>query len=255
MAFGPAHQTGGSNAGIGFIYPQPFVSAVIAETYFLMLKYHRSASSSPYDPTPAPPKMSSQKPTNGHQARPEGDEEMPRYPPWVQTPLGNPIDPATQHNTQSQQKQPQFPAGGHPLYRSQTPVTQQHGRSLTSLEQYALFPAPVRAATPGPVVTAPSRNYTTPPTDFFSISPTSRAFEFPLVNSGPPSDTQSSGPSSSSTTSSTKKHSCHLCAVSFERRYDLKRHMHTHAEQKEFECARCQKALARNDSLQRHQAV
>ncbi|KAG8758753.1 hypothetical protein FRC14_007468 [Serendipita sp. 396] len=203
--------------------------------------------------------MSTQKPSNGRPAGKDEDEsdEVLLYPIRMQPHPGNYSNPAAQSNPQSQrQEPPRFHPREHPHYRSQTPVTQHYGRSPASLHQYALFPAPMRSVTPGPVATTSSNNYNTPLSNNFLLGPVTDAlhtsFNCPEPQSFAP-DLQAS--TSSSSGSSVKKHSCHLCIMSFERRYDLKRHMHTHAEQKEFECSRCRKALARNDSLQRHKAV
>ncbi|KAG8777453.1 hypothetical protein FRC16_004153, partial [Serendipita sp. 398] len=119
---------------------------------------------------------------------------------------------------------------------------------------YALFPGPMRSVTPGPVATAISNTYAIPLANSPLLDPTLHApstlFKYPEPQTSAPDL-----PPSTSSSSDTKKYSCHLCGTSFERRYDLKRHMNTHVEQKQFECSRCRKALARSDSLQRHKTA
>ncbi|PVG02429.1 hypothetical protein CPB86DRAFT_780376 [Serendipita vermifera] len=146
------------------------------------------------------------------------------------------------------------------------------GRAQNFLQQYALFPKhtvqgpdPVQQAA-GPHsplanansvssyhTQAPSQPY--PPSVPVNYShnstpvirPRPPHYEPPLPNQSPAS--------SASSEPAGKKHLCVRCAAGFDRRYDLKRHMHTHSDVKEFKCPRCQKELARNDSLQRHQSI
>lgn len=107
----------------------------------------------------------------------------------------------------------------------------------TSLEQYAMFPGPKRSATPG-------QNQATHPTQFGLPSASQNYQTYPSSGSNAP-DQLPPG----------KKFLCSLCIAGFERRYDLKRHMHTHSDQKEFVCPKCEKGLARHDSLTRHLTV
>ncbi|KAG8800487.1 hypothetical protein FRB91_003770 [Serendipita sp. 411] len=201
--------------------------------------------------------MSSPKPTDVRPADKDEDEsdEVLLYPLRVESHPGDSANSATQYSPHSQrQEQPPLHVRGHPLYRSQTAATQHYGYSPTSLHQYALFPALMRSVTPRPLATATSNTYGIPlansPLSDSTPNAPSTLFEYPEPQTSAPDL-----PPSTSSSSDTKKYSCHLCGTSFERRYDLKRHMNTHVEQKQFECSRCRKALARNDSLQRHKAA
>ncbi|KAF9792491.1 hypothetical protein BJ322DRAFT_976625, partial [Thelephora terrestris] len=45
---------------------------------------------------------------------------------------------------------------------------------------------------------------------------------------------------------------CDMCALSFNRQHDLKRHRDTHSGDKPFPCESCGKAFTRKDALKRH---
>lgn len=49
--------------------------------------------------------------------------------------------------------------------------------------------------------------------------------------------------------------SCDMCALSFNRQHDLKRHRETHSGDKPFPCEACGKSFTRKDALKRHQTV
>lgn len=159
---------------------------------------------------------------------------------------------------------PAIQTRGQPMHHSQTPNQSHSGRSpvrfdypiyglylmpvsicldpsptQVSLEQYAIIPGPVRSATPRSGMRMPMVYTTNPMSHTRPLSVSSSTNNHGLPTPSPP----------------VKKYNCTLCAMSFERRFDLKRHMHSHSDHKEFICSRCDKALARNDSLQRHQAT
>ncbi|KAF9653196.1 hypothetical protein BDM02DRAFT_3088032 [Thelephora ganbajun] len=46
---------------------------------------------------------------------------------------------------------------------------------------------------------------------------------------------------------------CDMCALSFNRQHDLKRHRDTHSGDKPFLCESCGKTFTRKDALKRHQ--
>ena len=65
---------------------------------------------------------------------------------------------------------------------------------------------------------------------------------------------QTIGISSDYTTSPGRPYSCDLCALSFNRQHDLKRHRETHTGEKPYLCnGGCGKTFTRKDALKRHQ--
>jgi len=67
---------------------------------------------------------------------------------------------------------------------------------------------------------------------------------------------QTIGISSDYSTSPGRPHSCDLCALSFNRQHDLKRHRETHTGEKPYLCnGGCGKTFTRKDALKRHQLV
>ncbi|KAF9010497.1 hypothetical protein BDQ17DRAFT_1346327 [Cyathus striatus] len=66
--------------------------------------------------------------------------------------------------------------------------------------------------------------------------------------------TQSPGGSSQYPASPSRPFSCDLCALSFNRQHDLKRHRETHTGEKPYLCnGGCGKTFTRKDALKRHQ--
>jgi len=67
---------------------------------------------------------------------------------------------------------------------------------------------------------------------------------------------QMDGPSSQFPASPQRPFSCDMCALSFNRQHDLKRHRDTHTGEKPFLCnGGCGKTFTRKDALKRHQLV
>ena len=65
---------------------------------------------------------------------------------------------------------------------------------------------------------------------------------------------QTIGLSSEYPTSPGRPYSCDLCALSFNRQHDLKRHRETHTGEKPYLCnGGCGKTFTRKDALKRHQ--
>ena len=75
--------------------------------------------------------------------------------------------------------------------------------------------------------------YNPPPTHYMSQSPIDGSMQYPA---SPP-----------------RPFACDMCALSFNRQHDLKRHRDTHNGEKPFLCDSCGKTFTRKDALKRHQ--
>ncbi|KAF5370716.1 hypothetical protein D9758_001892 [Tetrapyrgos nigripes] len=90
-----------------------------------------------------------------------------------------------------------------------------------------------------------SQSYSMPPGMMTSSSTYPGPTQVPLT----PTTTQY-------TASSSRPFSCDLCALSFNRQHDLKRHRETHTGEKPYLCnGGCGKTFTRKDALKRHQLV
>ena len=88
--------------------------------------------------------------------------------------------------------------------------------------------------------------------------PHAQAYGFPSNDLAEPQYTipipQTIGISSDYSTSPGRPYSCDLCALSFNRQHDLKRHRETHTGEKPYLCnGGCGKTFTRKDALKRHQ--
>ena len=75
--------------------------------------------------------------------------------------------------------------------------------------------------------------YHQPPTQYVPQSPIDGSMQYPA---SPP-----------------RPFACDMCALSFNRQHDLKRHRDTHTGDKPFLCESCGKTFTRKDALKRHQ--
>lgn len=99
-----------------------------------------------------------------------------------------------------------------------------------------------------PQYTVPSQQYPTP-----HHQPTVHQTS-PYYGRGDPVYTQPQYPAQYPASPS-RPFSCDLCALSFNRQHDLKRHRETHSGEKPFLCnGGCGKTFTRKDALKRHQA-
>lgn len=102
----------------------------------------------------------------------------------------------------------------------------------------------------------PSNPYATPQGYPTQPPPPHPAHSIPNISQYPPSMTFSAPTEGSSQypASPQRPYSCDLCALSFNRQHDLKRHRDTHTGEKPFLCnGGCGKTFTRKDALKRHQ--
>jgi len=105
--------------------------------------------------------------------------------------------------------------------------------------------------------------YSQPPYDAYPAAPTSPHQQSPMqipassqYQSQVPFGQQMEIPSSQYPASPQRPFSCDMCALSFNRQHDLKRHRDTHTGEKPFLCnGGCGKTFTRKDALKRHQLV
>ena len=157
-----------------------------------------------------------------------------------------------------------------PYQTSDTRTTYAHDRAQAMPIQQSPYPAvdrngvPLQPGSPGTPIQTP---YTyTPPHAHPAVSPYPMA-QSPHANALPPAQHSphaqypAPGPyptqameASQYPASPQRPFSCDMCALSFNRQHDLKRHRDTHTGEKPFVCnGGCGKTFTRKDALKRHQ--
>ncbi|KAI6110620.1 hypothetical protein EDD16DRAFT_1238608 [Pisolithus croceorrhizus] len=180
----------------------------------------------------------------------------PQYPPQTN------VDPRSYHPpypTLSAQMtsppNPSVPYGTHHQVRG--PVPGHQGVACP-----AQPPAQYPQASPSPY--APRQSYPSPPDRRIPVRndtpqyPTSHSYHHPASPSQPSSHapTPYFQQPPQYPASPARPYSCDLCALSFNRQHDLKRHRETHSGEKPFSCnGGCGKTFTRKDALKRHQLV
>jgi len=179
-------------------------------------------------------------PDTRHDASYQGSyySSPPAFPSHSVSTSGQQIySPASQgmsppHRSQS----PQRPGHSHlhskPYSHSHSPYSQAQSQSHYSQTRTSSHSQTPQYPRTTPIVIAhPSHYSQVPPPQGISISP-----QYPATPSRP--------------------FSCDLCALSFNRQHDLKRHRETHTGEKPYLCnGGCGKTFTRKDALKRHQLV
>ncbi|KAI6157550.1 hypothetical protein BKA82DRAFT_4058451 [Pisolithus tinctorius] len=198
-------------------------------------------------------------------ARRRGQWSGSTQPPSQYPPQTN-IDPRSYHpsyptlNAQmTAQPDPSVPYGTHHHARGQVAG---HPGVVCSPQPQAQYPQ----ASPSPY--APRQSYPPPPDHRIPIRSSAPQYpaSHPYHHQGSPSQPSSHAPAPYFPTppqpppqypaSPARPYSCDLCALSFNRQHDLKRHRETHSGEKPFSCnGGCGKTFTRKDALKRHQLV
>ena len=158
-----------------------------------------------------------------------------QYPAYYNT---SPNYPPSSSGNNNQQMYPNMPINYGQQYHHSQPVPPQSSVPQTAYQPHAyLNPYPQSPSLPNPQVQA----YGVP----------SGEKEQPYsVHEAP----QTIGISSEYPTSPGRPYSCDLCALSFNRHHDLKRHRETHTGERPYLCnGGCGKTFTRKDALKRHQ--
>ncbi|TFK23655.1 hypothetical protein FA15DRAFT_670248 [Coprinopsis marcescibilis] len=133
--------------------------------------------------------------------------------------------------------------------RSSSTRPHSHQTSYTHSQSYTYSTSPTSHHPTDSAYTRPrSHSQAYPEPETISLSPPTHYQQIPLSPAVPISSQFPSG--------SSRPFACDLCALSFNRQHDLKRHRETHTGEKPFLCnGGCGKTFTRKDALKRHQLV
>ncbi|KAF8160820.1 hypothetical protein B0H34DRAFT_795683 [Crassisporium funariophilum] len=163
--------------------------------------------------------------------------------PHMYSPTSNvPLNYAQAQHSHHHIPRPQSTAPHSPYSHSSHAYSHSYSQSQSSSSSQPLNPPLGRARSHS---TAYAR---LPPSNNGLVQNAPSHYEIPIP--------QTIGISSDYPSSPTRPFSCDLCALSFNRQHDLKRHRETHTGEKPYLCnGGCGKTFTRKDALKRHQLV
>jgi len=186
-------------------------------------------------------------PHQGRVASPRNSVNPPYYPSQAR----NGAMYGSSHGAQGVVERPGQPAG-YPVYGNSYPNSSRQ-RSLSMSVPYAPVPSPSQAPP------MPNGYFTAQP----HLYPNGiQRPQTPMMNAMQPSSPPASyyghsgSPLNQVPASPQRPFACDMCALSFNRQHDLKRHKETHSGERPFLCnGPCGKTFTRKDALKRHQLV